>query len=133
MIENKTELVGQIAITDKLIGELNNEHTLIGEMESTNELIGELNTDDTLMGEIEPVNELSGEIEKVNEIVGEVGINTGGGTLNYEYLYNKPKINNVELFRDKTLDELGIQAKGECPSESISNTEIEDLLSSFVG
>ena len=38
-------------------------------------------------------------------------INTSG-TSNYEDLVNKPQINSVELVGNKTLDELGIQAKG---------------------
>lgn len=35
-----------------------------------------------------------------------------GGTTDYTQLTNKPQINNVELSGNKTLDELGIQAKG---------------------
>ena len=35
-----------------------------------------------------------------------------GGTTNYNQLVNKPKINNVELSGNKTLDQLGIQPKG---------------------
>lgn len=37
---------------------------------------------------------------------------TGSGTSDYNDLDNKPKINNIELKGNKTLDELGIQAKG---------------------
>ena len=36
-----------------------------------------------------------------------------GGTFDYEELSNKPQINSVELNGNKTLDELGIQAKGD--------------------
>lgn len=35
-----------------------------------------------------------------------------GGTSNYEGLENKPKINNIELNGNKTLEQLGIQPKG---------------------
>lgn len=38
--------------------------------------------------------------------------NGGGGTSNYNTLYNKPKINGVELSGNKSLDTLGIQPKG---------------------
>ena len=42
------------------------------------------------------------------------GNNEGGGsTSNYEDLKNKPKINDIELRGNKTLEELGIQPKGE--------------------
>ena len=37
---------------------------------------------------------------------------SGGETTDYIDLSNKPKINNVELTGNKTLDDLGIQAKG---------------------
>lgn len=133
MINDARELIGQLDISSELVGELNNAVTLSGELETDVELVGELTTTNELIGELTTTNELVGELETTNELIGEININSSGGTLNYEYLYNKPKINNVELFRDKSLDELGIQAKGECPSESISNTEIEDLLSGFVG
>lgn len=43
---------------------------------------------------------------------GEGGGSSEGGTTNYLLLENKPKINNVELTGNKTLDDLGIQAKG---------------------
>ena len=36
-----------------------------------------------------------------------------GGTFDYKELSNKPQINSVELNGNKTLDELGIQAKGD--------------------
>ena len=35
-----------------------------------------------------------------------------GGTSNYEGLENKPKINNIELKGNKTLEQLGVQPKG---------------------
>ena len=37
---------------------------------------------------------------------------SNGGTSNYSDLENKPKINNVELVDNKSLDDLGIQPKG---------------------
>lgn len=40
-----------------------------------------------------------------------VPVEGGGGTTDYRALTNKPKINNVELSGDKTLDNLGIQSK----------------------
>lgn len=43
---------------------------------------------------------------------GEGGGSGEGGTTDYIDLLNKPKINNVELNGNKTLDELGIQPKG---------------------
>lgn len=48
----------------------------------------------------------------------------GGGTLNYNDLYNKPQINNVELTGNKSLDNLGIQAKltfDSAPTEDSEN------------
>lgn len=45
------------------------------------------------------------EVESIEQTGG------GGGTLNYNDLYNKPQINGVELSGNKSLDNLGIQAK----------------------
>ena len=49
--------------------------------------------------------------QNINIIPENIIINTSG-TSNYEDLVNKPQINSVELVGNKTLDELGIQAKG---------------------
>lgn len=45
-----------------------------------------------------------------------------GGTSNYDKLENKPSINNIELSDNKTLDELGIQPKGEYLTEESDPT-----------
>ena len=52
-----------------------------------------------------------------------------GGTDNYNYLNNKPKINDVELRDNKTAKDLGLQEE----MESLTNMEIEEILNSFVG
>lgn len=50
------------------------------------------------------------------------------GVKDYNLLENKPKINDVVLQGDKTLDELGVQPKGNYADEILSNSEIEELL-----
>jgi hypothetical protein len=50
------------------------------------------------------------------------------GVKNYNLLENKPKINDVVLQGDKTLDELGVQPKGNYADEILTNSEIEELL-----
>lgn len=50
------------------------------------------------------------------ELVGQIP-STTGGTTNYNDLSEKPKINDVELKGNKTLDELGIQPKGKYLTE----------------
>lgn len=47
-----------------------------------------------------------------------------GGTSNYEYLTNKPQINNITLTGNKTSSELKLQDE----MEALSNTDIENLL-----
>lgn len=49
------------------------------------------------------------------------------GTANYEELENKPKINDVELNGNKTLEELGIQPKGDYVKLSDLPTKTSDL------
>ena len=50
-----------------------------------------------------------------------------GGTSNYNALTNKPKINNVELNGNKTLNDLGIQPAGNYALESEMPTKTSDL------
>jgi hypothetical protein len=50
------------------------------------------------------------------------------GVKDYNLLENKPKINDVVLQGDKTLDELGVQPKGNYADEILTNSEIEELL-----
>lgn len=47
-----------------------------------------------------------------------------GGTSNYEYLTNKPQINNITLIGNKTSSELKLQDE----MEALTNTDIENLL-----
>lgn len=55
------------------------------------------------------------DVMSVSASVTKVGMTTtlamGGGTNNYERLTNKPSINGIELFGDKTADELGLAYK----------------------
>lgn len=51
----------------------------------------------------------------------------GGGTSNYNALTNKPKINNVELNGNKSLNDLGIQPAGNYALESEMPTKTSDL------
>ena len=50
-----------------------------------------------------------------------------GGTSNYNVLTNKPKINNVELNGNKSLNDLGIQPAGNYALESDIPTKTSDL------
>lgn len=49
------------------------------------------------------------------------------GTNNYNQLINKPSINDVELIGNKTLDNLGIQEKGNYANTRVTNLEIDSL------
>lgn len=62
---------------------------------------------------------------------------TGAGTTNYQELENKPKINDIELDGNKSLEELGIQPKGDYLEEEedptvpefIKNITEDDIVS----
>ena len=60
---------------------------------------------------------------------GNITITSENGTTDYNDLENRPKINNITLSDNKTLDELGIQKKGEylteIPSEYVTESELE--------
>lgn len=74
---------------------------------------------------IEETEILVGTINNVQSLSGEVNNSSNaqpggsGGTTNYEYLLNKPKINSVELVNNKTFKDLGIN--------EITNTELEEI------
>lgn len=51
------------------------------------------------------------------------------GTNNYNQLNNKPQINSVTLQDNKTAKQLGLQEE----MESLTNLEIEEILSNFIG
>ena len=61
---------------------------------------------------------------------GNITITSESGTSDYNALENRPKINNITLSGNKTLDELGIQKKGEyltkIPSEYVTESELEE-------
>ena len=52
-----------------------------------------------------------------------------GGTSNYEYLTNKPQINNITLIGNKTSRDLKLQDE----MEALSNMDIENLLNNQGG
>lgn len=55
------------------------------------------------------------------------GKGADSGTIDYNKLVNKPQINNVELDGNKTLEELGIQPKGDYANKSDLPTKTSDL------
>ena len=65
--------------------------------------------------------------QNINIIPENIVINTSG-TSNYQELINKPRINNIELVRNKTLDELGIQEKGDYALKSELPTKTSELI-----
>ena len=64
-------------------------------------------------------------------ILGEGNINIEGGgstgTSDYESLQNKPSINNIDLIGNKTLNELGIQPKGNYANSGDIPTKLSEL------
>ena len=53
-----------------------------------------------------------------------VSMEEGGGTKDYRYLANKPKINSVELIGDKTAEDLRLQGS----MEAITEHDIDILM-----
>ena len=69
------------------------------------------------------------------ELSGDMEVLTSRGETNYNLLSNKPQINNVELQGNKTLEELGIQPKGdyitEIPQEYVTDDELSSALEEY--
>lgn len=63
-----------------------------------------------------------------NGVLSATGGSSSGGTTNYTELYNKPLINGVELSGNKTLDSLGIQAKGDYATKNEVNEAIANAI-----
>lgn len=53
--------------------------------------------------------------------------NIDDGISDYEGLENKPKINDIELIGNNSLDNLGIQHKGNYANTRVTNLEIDNL------
>ena len=62
-----------------------------------------------------------------NGVISSSGGSGEAGTTNYNDLINKPQINGVELSGNKTLDNLGIQAKGDYALKSSIPTKTSQL------
>ena len=82
-----------------------------------NEIDFDIELSNTMLKDLEPATK-----EKLGGIIVGEGLNitengvlsssTVSGTTDYSEMTNKPSINSVELNGNKTLDDLGIQAKG---------------------
>ena len=62
------------------------------------------------------------------------GAGSEGGTTDYNLLFNKPKINSVELIGDKSISELGIEPAKGTDDNFVTDTEkaaIEDLVTDY--
>ena len=59
---------------------------------------------------------------------GNIDVSGGGGSSNYNDLYNKPRINSVELSGNVSLDNLGVQPEGEYADTAITDNEIDNLI-----
>lgn len=127
---------------EELETELTNSGTIEGGL-SNDSAMSVIPDNETIEGGISSDGSVSAELktETIESVISNNGsvtaeVSTGagaGGTSDYEKLQNKPQINNIELVKNKTLDELGIQEKGDYPNEVLTNTEIEDLINNFVG
>lgn len=72
--------------------------------------------------------ELIGKKTNKGKLIGKIEISGGiGSTKDYNKLTNKPKINDITLEDNKTLDELGIQPEGDYPDTRVTNLEIDNL------
>lgn len=141
MLEANENLSGEITNVETLTGEISGIETLSGSISNEETISGQIENEETLSGVIYGEQSLDASMEvlpiefdptvpkHVKKITEEDIVNWNDK--DYEKLINKPQINNVELIKNKTLDQLGIQQKGDYPHESLSNAEIEELLNNF--
>lgn len=80
--------------------------------------MGALDRNTTMLrGRLSGNTALSGRLAGRDALQG--SLQTGSGTSDYERLINHPSINEVELIRDKSFSDLGLNA--------LTNMELEDL------
>lgn len=134
ILVQSTSPVNKYIASGTYTGEADNTEPLTPTDKQQMESAIQQNTDDIIVLQNNKQDVLiSGEnIKTINNesILGSGNIEIGGGsggTSNYNVLTNKPKINNVELKGNKSLNDLGIQPKGNYALES----EIPDV-SNFI-
>lgn len=120
MIDTQIEIDGTIISDGDLTGSVNNNNQLSGEIDTSNNLTGQVSTITQLSSDINIESDLSGSLRTNLKMIGKLSVaNSGGGTYNYDYLINKPKINNVELVQNKSFENLGIH--------EVTNTELNEM------
>lgn len=97
----------------------------LNELESGLEEVSNVDIDASKTGSVVTITITNRQgIEKSVEITNETG---GEEIFDYLNLINKPSINNVELTGNKTLDNLGVQEKGDYANTRVTNLEIDNL------
>lgn len=142
MLTANENLSGEIAKVETLTGEISGIDTLSGDITNNETLSGQIENEETLSGAIYGEQSLDVSMhvapiefdptvpKHVKEITTD-DIERWNKEHDYEDAANKPQINGVELIENKTLEELGIQQTGDYPHQSLSNTDIEELLNNF--
>lgn len=90
-----------------------------------------VNVDEVTMSFGEGTKNVDLEIESIENEIDLDTSNTIAGTNNYKRLINQPSINNVILVDNKTSSDLKLQPEGNYPDETLSNSDIEELLNNF--
>lgn len=102
---------------------IDTKNNIVGNIQQKLNISGQMvETKNNIVGSIKPKLNISGQINKGSSVI---------TISNYEDLINKPKINNIELNGNKTLEELEIQAAGDYATKDeiikdASNINYED-------
>lgn len=104
---------------DKLTGKLSSHPKIIGTAETSEKLTGTLEAVGTLTGELSSKASLTGTLSGVNGLEGVLNNPDKVYVYDYHRLENKPSINAVELYDDKSFEELGVY--------ELTNTELEEI------
>lgn len=82
---------------------------------------------DKIIGKIKTAPSLQGNMQQDERILGYLAYSTYELNKDYNKLANKPSIEGVVLINDRSLDELGIQEKGDYANSRITNMELEEI------
>lgn len=101
---------------------------IVGSVNENNLIDGSIANSEVLNAEVYSAGDLTGSVNENNSVEGELNNTTTvsevSGTMNYNELYNQPKINGVTLIGNKTPGELGVQGS----MDALTNSDIENLI-----
>ena len=115
---NAETLESNVSSVEVIVGSVNENNLIDGSVANSESVKAEVYSEGDLVGSINEGNVIEGELNNTSTVA------ESSGTMNYNELYNQPKINGVTLMGNKTSEELGVQES----MSALTNSDIENLI-----